>query len=49
MPINTSDFPTAAPRPAFSVLDKSQTWSLLGAAAPHWRTALRAVLAGMES
>jgi dTDP-4-dehydrorhamnose reductase len=49
MPINTSDFPTAAPRPAFSVLDKSETWNLLGGPAPHWRAALRAVLAGMES
>jgi len=48
MPINTSDYPTAAPRPAFGVLDKSRTWTLLGAPAAHWRLALRAVLAGME-
>lgn len=45
-PIATSDYPTPARRPAFSVLDKTATVGLLGAA-PHWRVALRAVLAKM--
>lgn len=41
VPIATADYPTAAPRPAYSVLDKSATWALLGGAAPHWRERLR--------
>ncbi len=40
-PIATADYPTPAPRPSFSVLDKSDTYALLGAAAPHWRVSLR--------
>jgi dTDP-4-dehydrorhamnose reductase len=44
-PIGTADYPTAAVRPAYSVLDKRATEKLLGITAPHWRTALRATLA----
>jgi dTDP-4-dehydrorhamnose reductase len=44
-PITTADYPTPAPRPSFSVLDCTKTWDLLGVPAPHWRTALREVLA----
>lgn len=44
VPIATADYPTPAKRPAYSVLDKSSTWSLLGGAAPHWRVNLRADL-----
>ncbi|MBA3812647.1 MAG: sugar nucleotide-binding protein, partial [Caulobacteraceae bacterium] len=47
VPITTKDRPTPATRPAFSLLDSSATWALLGRAAPHWRVALREVLAGM--
>jgi dTDP-4-dehydrorhamnose reductase len=47
-PIRTADYPTAARRPAFSVLDCTAAYALLGAPAPPWRTALRAVLAGMK-
>ena len=43
-PITTEEFPTPARRPAFSVLDKSATWPLLGAPAPHWRANLRDAL-----
>lgn len=43
-PINTVDYPTPAARPAYSVLDKTDTWAALGAPAPHWRTALREML-----
>jgi dTDP-4-dehydrorhamnose reductase len=43
-PIPTSDYPTPAQRPAFSVLDKSATWTALGTPAPHWRVNLRACL-----
>jgi dTDP-4-dehydrorhamnose reductase len=43
-PIPSSQYPTAAARPAYSVLDKSETWAVLGWKAPHWRVSLRAVL-----
>jgi len=46
-PIGSSDYPTAAARPAYSVLDKRATEKLLGITAPHWRTALRATLASL--
>ena len=46
VPIATADYPTAAVRPAYSVLDKRATERLLGITAPHWRLALRATLAG---
>jgi dTDP-4-dehydrorhamnose reductase len=44
LPIATADYPTPARRPAYSVLDKSATWALLGRPAPHWRVNLRANL-----
>jgi dTDP-4-dehydrorhamnose reductase len=43
-PIPTREYPTPAKRPAYSVLDKSQTWPLLGGPARHWRDELRATL-----
>ncbi len=44
-PIATSDYPTPARRPSFSLLDKSATWQALGIQYPaHWRTQLRAML-----
>ena len=46
-PIATADYPTPAARPPYSVLDKSASFALLGPA-PHWRVALRAVLADMR-
>lgn len=44
VPINTADYPTAARRPAFSVLDRSRAWNELNVPAIHWRHALHAVL-----
>lgn len=44
LPINTSDYPTPATRPHFSVLDKTSTFAALGGPAPHWRTNLRKML-----
>jgi dTDP-4-dehydrorhamnose reductase len=44
IPIATSDYPTPAPRPAYSVLDKSETIALLGDVSPHWRVNLRRML-----
>lgn len=48
IPISTAEYPTAARRPAFSVLDKSQTWRLLGAPANHWRVELRHMLGHLK-
>jgi dTDP-4-dehydrorhamnose reductase len=44
--IATAEYPTAAARPAYSLLDKRPTEQLLGMRAPHWRTALRETLGG---
>lgn len=41
IPIATRNFPTPAVRPHYSVLDKSDTFALLGKPAPHWRVNLR--------
>jgi dTDP-4-dehydrorhamnose reductase len=43
-PIRSQDYRTAAPRPCFSVLDKSTGWAALGGPAPHWRVNLRLML-----
>ncbi len=44
LPIPSCRYPTAARRPAYSVLDKTETWDLLGRPAGHWRAALRRML-----
>jgi dTDP-4-dehydrorhamnose reductase len=44
-PVSTDQYPTPARRPAYSVLDKSTTFSALGITASHWRECLRAILA----
>lgn len=43
-PIRTSDYPTPATRPAYSVLDTDGTRALTGLPAIHWRTNLRKML-----
>lgn len=43
-PIATADYPTAARRPAYSVLDKHDTWRDLGNHSVHWRQQLRLML-----
>ena len=43
-PLRTQDYPTAARRPLYSVLDKTVTWAALGRGAPHWRVNLREML-----
>ena len=43
-PLRTGEYPAAAPRPPYSVLDKSATWALLGRTPPHWRVNLRLML-----
>lgn len=44
IPIASSDYPTPATRPHFSVLDKSSTFAALGGPAPHWRANLRRMI-----
>jgi len=41
IPIRTDEYPTAARRPPYSVLDKSSTVQRLGVELRHWRCALR--------
>ena len=43
-PIPTSDFPTPAPRPAYSVLDCALAGRRLGLRMPHWKEQLKPVL-----
>ncbi len=47
-PVPSSEFPTAARRPHYSVLDSSGTWAVLGRPAEHWRTSLRTMLAELS-
>jgi dTDP-4-dehydrorhamnose reductase len=49
IPIATSDFPTPAKRPAYSVLDKTATFAALGGASPHWRVNLRTMLQEIQT
>ena len=44
IPIRTQEYPTAAKRPPYSVLDKTATWELLGCIAPHWRKSMQLML-----
>lgn len=44
MPIPTSAYPTPARRPAYSVLDKQNTWSALGITGSPWQQELGKVL-----
>jgi dTDP-4-dehydrorhamnose reductase len=44
LPITSADYPTAARRPAYGLLDKHDTERLLGMSALHWRQALRETL-----
>jgi dTDP-4-dehydrorhamnose reductase len=43
-PIRSAQYPTAARRPAYSVLDCTRTRALTGTPATHWRTHLRMML-----
>ncbi len=43
-PIRTSDYPTPAMRPQYSVLDKTSSWTHLDLKPLHWRVALRQML-----
>jgi len=47
LPITSAEYPTAACRPAYGLLDKHDTERLLGITALHWRSALRETLTGL--
>jgi len=42
--IATSDYPTPARRPPYSLMDKQPTWNALGYQPPHWRASLQSML-----
>ncbi len=44
LPIPTTAYPTPAPRPAYSVMDKKKIKPLLPYPIPHWREALREIV-----
>lgn len=44
VPVRTEDYPTAARRPSYSVLEKHTTWKALGYTPGHWRKALHLVM-----
>ncbi len=44
IPIPTAEYPLPAERPAYSVMDKTATWSALTIDPVHWRESLRAML-----
>ena len=48
-PIPTRDYPTAAVRPEYSVLDKSKVKAVYGIRIPHWRQSLRECLKKIDS
>lgn len=43
IPIRTADYPTPAKRPAYGILDKTDTWAITGTP-KHWREELRSCL-----
>ncbi len=43
-PLATADYPLPAARPAYSVLEKADSWKQLGYEADHWRACLRKML-----
>lgn len=47
-PITTTDYPTPASRPCYSVLDKTSTWQTLGMKSEHWRVALRQMMQQLQ-
>ena len=49
VPITTSEYPTPAKRPAYSVLSTKKISTILGTHPPHWRESLRRMLKQLYS
>ncbi|MHA6768422.1 dTDP-4-dehydrorhamnose reductase [Sphingobium ummariense] len=49
VPIATTDYPTPARRPHYSVLDKTSTFAAIGGPAPHWRHHLRVMMSEIKT
>jgi len=47
MPLRTSQYPTPAKRPAYTVFDCSSTWNDFSIAPVHWRVSLKEMLQGV--
>ncbi len=47
-PIKSSEYPTPAARPAYSVLDKSKIKSSFGVQIPHWRESLKKCIEALD-
>ena len=47
MPIRTSQYPTPAKRPAYTVVDCSNTWNDFSISPVHWRISLNELLSGI--
>lgn len=49
IPIASTEFPTAAPRPYYSVLNKSKVKDIYQIEIPHWQTSLQKCLSTMKN
>ena len=49
MPVRSSDYPTAAERPPFSVLDKEKIKVSFGIEIPHWEESLERCIKEMSN
>lgn len=49
LPINSTEYPTPARRPHYSVLEKTSTFTILGGPTPHWRENLRKMMAEIKT
>lgn len=47
-PVHTADYPTAATRPAYAVLDKTKIKDTFGLKIPHWQDGLRRCIARLR-
>jgi len=48
IPIETKDFPTAAPRPAYSVMNKNKIKSVYNIRLPYWRDSLKRCITSLS-
>lgn len=48
VPVQTQDYPTAATRPFYSVLDKSKIKATFGLSIPHWHDALKRCISNLQ-